>query len=125
MLPEPGPAWLPQFQPAREGMSEGLHPLCACSGSIQGGLLPAPQGHAQTGSVREMRQKERGDVVTKVWGKDQRHTLDLQVPNPIHRPPAVSAATEDVRAGDTVHLERGTRASPWLGGGGQSLLRWS
>lgn len=87
--------------------------------------FPPHRAIAQTGSVREMLQKERGDVVTKVRGKDQRHTLDLQVPNPIHRPPAVSAATEDVRAGDTVHLERGTRASPWLGGGGQSLLRWS
>lgn len=55
-------------------------------------------------------------------GEMTKDTQDLRVPNRIHRSPAVSTATEDFRAGDTVHLERGTRASPWLGGGGQSLL---
>lgn len=51
------------------------------------------------------RPKECRDVVTKVQGTDQRHTLDLQVPSPISWPPAMGATSGDLGAGDTVHLE--------------------
>lgn len=111
------------------GLAFSVPPVVQCTRAPS-----RPKSHAQTGSRLRgggvggwggVRQKECRDVVTKVQGRDQRHTLDLQVPNPIHRPPAIRAATEDFRAGDTVHLERGTKTSPWLGGGGQSLLRCS
>lgn len=36
---------------------------------------PAPQSHGQTGGDGGMRRKECGDVVIRVQGRDQRHTL--------------------------------------------------
>lgn len=54
----------------------------------------------------------------KVQERDQRHTLDLQVPSPIPEPPATGPATGGFGAGDTVHLER---ARP---GPDRLVLRW-
>lgn len=45
--------------------------------------------------------------------KDQRHTLDPQVPSPIPWPRAMGAATGGFREGNTVHLEKDTIMSPW------------
>lgn len=102
---------------SREGTSAGLSSRSAtCHGSAL--AAPArPDRDARLAACVECWPTKCGDVVTKVQGIDQRHTLDLQVPSPIPRPPAMGAASGGFRAGDTVHLERGTQASPWVKGG--------
>lgn len=85
---------------------------------------PTRTGTPRLAACVECRPTKCGDVVTKVQGIDQRHTLDLQVPSPIPRPPAMGAASGGFRAGDAVHLERGTQASPWVKGG-DGLIIWS
>lgn len=83
---------------------------------------PTPTVTAPPGSMHGMLVKEFGDAVTQVQGLDQRHTLDLQVPSSIPWPPATGAASGSFRAGDTVHLERGTQVSPWVKGGDWGLI---
>lgn len=56
--------------------------------------------------MAECWQEEWGDVGAKAQERDQRHTLDLQVPSPVPEPPATGPATGGSGAGDTVHLER-------------------
>lgn len=138
--------------PAHRGLSEGhrvppaelgpaqLPPVPSIQGGRECGPLlpvlppavvqlwrprPAPPGTARLAARVECRPTNCGDVVTKVQGMDRRHTLDLQVPSPSPRPPAVGAASGGFRAGNAVHLERGTQESPWVKGGDWGLIRWS
>ena len=132
---------LVRVSPARKrGLSEGRrgHPVPSSRGGVGGGLTfsvpavfqsrevpcPLPAGPRPSLVVwAGMQQKECGGVVTKVQGKDQRHTVRPSVLSPIPPPVRTPASSGDFRAGDTVRFERGTKASPWVGGGGRNLVR--
>lgn len=132
---------LVRVSPARKrALSEGRrgHPVSSSRGGLGGGLTfsvpavfqsreapcPLPTGPRPSLVVwAGMQQKECRDVVTKVQGKDQRHKVRPSVLSPIPPPVGTPASRGDFRAGDTVRFERGTKASPWVGGGGRGLVR--
>lgn len=111
-----------QCHPAREDMSGGASPPVLAEVQAKEARRPflasphpphTVMAHPGSRGWVECWQKECEDVVTKVQGTDQRP--GLRGLSPIPWPPAIRAATRDLRTGTLSILTGTQKVSPWVG----------